>query len=158
MPNKTCYQYALDLIARRDYSKFKLAQKLRSKEYESEEIEEAIEMLIERNYLREEEYARLRVQGLLLKGYANSYIKQKCSLEKLKVDDDFIDSIRQDRGIETNDEIHRLIEKKLRGKEIPQNFEEKMKLQNKVIHFLVSKGHNYPEVKAILNKYLESSF
>src|SRR5690606_29079025 len=80
MPKKTCYQYSLDLLARRDYSKYKLTQKLRSREFTDEEIEDTIENLVKKNYLREEEYQRMRVQGMLIKGYANSFIKQKCAM------------------------------------------------------------------------------
>lgn len=156
MPKKTCYQYSLDLLARRDYSKHKLSEKLRSREFTEEEIDEAIESLTEKNYLREEEYARMRVQAMLFKGYANSYIKQKCSLEKLQVDDDFIDEIRQERGHSTHSEIKRLIQKKLRGKDIPSEFEPRMKLQNKVTAFLASRGYNYSQIKEALTEHFKA--
>jgi SOS response regulatory protein OraA/RecX len=125
-----------------------MQQKLRSREHTPEDIKAVIDKLVDMNYLREEEYKRQRVKGMLFKGYANKYIVQKCSQEKLSVNDSFINQLREENHISANDEINRLIEKKLRYKEIPEEFEAKQKLKNKVLNFLISKGYSFDQIKS----------
>src|SRR5690606_21514627 len=96
---------------------------------------------------------RMRVQAFLIKGYANSYIKQKCAQEKLLVTDEFLDEIRLEKGIESDAEIIRLIEKKMRGKVKPANYQDFLKLKNKLTHFLISKGHDYSHIKKALSSF-----
>ena len=147
MISKTCYQYAINLLARRDYSAFKLRQKLKSREYSEEEIEETLTILIDKNYLREDEYLRLRIQGLLYKGYSNSYIRQKCQMENLSPSDADIDFYREELRLTSDGEIDRLIQKKLRGSPLPQDYTERQKALNRIMNFLASKGHNYDAIK-----------
>lgn len=150
--NKTCYQYAINLLARRDYSAFKLKQKLKTREYTEEEIEETLETLIEKNYLREEEYLRLRIQGLLYKGYSNSYIRQKCQMENLSPSDADIDFYRSELRLGADDEIDRLIQKKLRGTPLSDTYPERQKTLNRITNFLASKGHNYDSIKRAIER------
>jgi regulatory protein len=149
---KKPFDYAIYLLSRRDYSIYKMRQKLRTRECTPQEIDEVIERLLELNYLREDEYKRQRVKGLLYKGYANKYIIQKCQAEMLEVSEEFIDEIRLVDHIDSQEEIDRLIQKKLRNKDIPTDYESKQKLKNKVFNFLISKGYGFDEIKAKVNK------
>ena len=64
-----------------------------------------------------------------------------------------IESIREEQFLTTEDMIDKLIEKKLRGKEIPEAFEEKQKLKNKILRFLISKGHSFDHALPKLDSY-----
>lgn len=154
MSAKATYDYAIRLLSKRDYSRYKLSQKLKQRSFAPEEIEETLERLIEQNYLREEEYKRMRVKSLLLKGTSNQLIQRKLEQEQLEVDSDMIDQMRTENDLGKSEVITALIEKKLRGKSIPETFEEKMKLKNKLFNFLISKGHSYQDIK----EYVDARF
>ncbi len=155
MTNQKAYNYAIRLLARRDYSTFKMRKKLIEQKFSPEEIDETIERLIDMNYLREAEYKRMRIKQLLVKGYANSYIIPKLVQEELYCSDEEIDELREEQSFSESEQIQKHIHKKLRYKEIPDDFESKMKLQNKVLNFLRSKGFSLEEARREYNNYLK---
>ncbi len=148
---KSIYEYSIRLLSQRDYSVHKMKQKLLTRTKDNDVIELVLAKLKELNYLREEEYKRSRIKQLLVKGYANHYICKRLELEFLSTTEDEIDHIRKDQNLESHDQIKYLIEKKLRGKTIPTDFENKMKLQNKITRFLISKGYSFQDVQDHLN-------
>jgi regulatory protein len=150
MANKA-YNYSIYLLSRQDYSVFKITQKLRSKEYSEDEISQAIDKLKAQNYLREEEYIRSKIKSMLRKGYSNSYIQRKLSLEELTIDHILIDTLRDDCNLSPDEQISDLINKKLRNKEIPNNFPEMMKFKNKIISYLIARGFSYQDAKSALD-------
>lgn len=152
MANKA-YNYAIFLLSKRDYSIYKMSMKLRSRKYEKEEIQETIEKLIEQNYLREEEYRRSRIKILLLKRFSSSYIVSKLNQEHLVATHDEINTISEEQHIDKEESLQYLVESKIRGKNIPDEFNDKMKLKNRIMNFLASKGYNYQEAKDALSKY-----
>ena len=154
---KEAYNYSIYLLSKRDYSKYKLTKKLNSRKYTKETIEKVIQKVIDQNYLREEAYTNMRIKSLLYKGYANFFIKQKLAEEKLTVDDHLIDKLREENHMPNDESINYLIDKKLRYKEIPSDKEAFFKLRDKVIRFLISKGHNYQDAKSALSEYMENS-
>ena len=63
------YNYCIHLLARQDYSEYKLRQKLRSKPQNLPHmIDEAIEKLKDKGLLREEAYRRLFIRKWMMKG------------------------------------------------------------------------------------------
>jgi regulatory protein len=153
--NQRIYNYSIHLLARQDYSEFKLRQKLRSKKDNlPHEVEEVIQKLNERGLLREENYRRLFIRKWMLKGEAEDKIRRRGAIEKLEFDDDEFQKISDELGFTDNDSVEKLIAKKLRSKDIPQNKEDKIKLKMKLLRFLISKGHSYDEAKHSLDKYL----
>ncbi|MBD64045.1 MAG: hypothetical protein CME62_02485 [Halobacteriovoraceae bacterium] len=150
---KKGFDYAIRILSLRDYSEYKMREKLRTRQIPNGDIDKIVEKLIKLNYLREEEYTRQRIKQLLVKGYANSYILQKLAREQLQCSTAVIDEIRHENELTSTDRIHYLIEKKLRYKEIPKEWEPKMKLKQKVTAFLVSKGYNFSEINTALSEY-----
>jgi regulatory protein len=159
---KEAYNYAIFLLSRRDYSIYKMRMKLRSRKYDEDVIDEVVKKLIDQNYLRENEYKKIRIKTLLLKGFSNSYIIRKLNQEMLETDNDQINSIREDQNIDAQESIEYLVQKKLRGKSIPKTFEEKIKLQKKILTFLCSKGYTYDQAQNaytnVVNSQLTQSF
>jgi regulatory protein len=156
--NQRIYNYSIHLLARQDYSEFKLRQKLRSKKDNlPHEIEEVIQKLNERGLLREENYRRLFIRKWMLKGEAEDKIRRRGSIEKLEFDDDEFQRVSEELGFSDNDSVQKLLAKKLRSKEIPQKKEDKLKLKMKLLRFLISKGHSYDEAKHSLEKYLSGT-
>ncbi len=151
---KKAFDYSIRILSLRDYSTHKMRQKLKEKGFDPEHSEEVIDKLLELNYLRDEEYARMRVKQLIMKGYANSYIIRKLNQEKLLITSEQIDEIRNEQDLGSDSQMRYLIEKKLRNKEVPSDYENKMKLKNKVISFLASKGYNYGQISSVIGEYI----
>lgn len=149
---KKAFDYSLRLLTQRDYSIYKMKTKLKSRGFDKDQITATIVKLQSFNYLREDEYTRGRVKQLIVKGYANSYILQKLAQEEVFTEDSLVDEIRSTQDLGSQDQIVHLIEKKLRGKEIPDDYNLKMKLRDKVARFLLSKGHQFSEIGNHLNE------
>lgn len=149
---KKAFDYSLRLLSQRDYSVFKMTAKLKSRGFDKAAIEQTIQKLHSFNYLREEEYTKGRIKQLILKGYSNSFILHKLSQEGLTGQVEIIEEIRTTQDLGTESQIIYLIDKKLRGKEIPEEYESKMKLRNKVTRFLISKGFGFSDIGNHLNE------
>lgn len=150
------YNYCIHLLARQDYSEFKLRQKLRSKPQNlPEEIDEAITKIKERGLLHEENYRRLFIRKWLIKGESEDKIRRRASQEKLQLSNEEFKLAADELGVSSEDNILKLIQKKLRMKEIPKDRESFYKLREKTLRFLISKGHSYDEAKTSLDAYLK---
>ena len=156
--NQRIYNYCIHLLARQDYSEFKLKQKLRRSKKENlpHEIDEAIEKLKEKGLLKEESYRRLFIRKWIMKGESEQKIRMRGAQEKLKFDSEEFVLIETELGISEEDNIEKLISKKLRMKDIPTDPTEKFKLRDKVLRFLISKGHSYQEAKRSLTSYFKT--
>jgi regulatory protein len=151
--NKLAYNYSIRILSRKDYSIYKMQQKLKGRGHSKEVIDETVDKLVEQNYIRENEYKRIRIKTLLVKQYSNSYIIQKCAQEMLDITKDDIDIIRTEYSIHDNDTIKYLIEKKLRYKEIPTEWEPKMKLKNRIMNYLKTKGYSYELISKSISEF-----
>lgn len=156
--NQRIYNYSIHLLARQDYSEFKLRRKLRSKKDNlPHEVEEVLETLKAKGLLREESYRRLFIRKWMMKGEAEDKIRKRGAMEKLAFEDDEFRNVERELGFTDDESIEKLIQKKLRSKEIPKDFTEKNKLRDKVLRFLISKGHSYEDSKKALNPLFKSS-
>ena len=152
--NQRIYNYSIHLLARQDYSEFKLRQKLRSKKDNlPHEIDEVIETLKSRGLLREENYRRLFIRKWVMKGESEDKIRQRAAMEKIAFTSDEFQATELELGISEQDNIEKLISKKLRSKTIPEDREERFHLKNKVLRFLISKGHSFDDCKKALSSY-----
>ncbi len=156
--NQRIYNYSIHLLARQDYSEYKLRQKLRSKkDNPPHEVDEVLAKLQEKGLLREEAYRRLFIRKWMMKGEAENKIRQRGGMEKLKFEDGEFEKVTLELGVSDDDNLDKLVQKKLRGKDIPKDWEAKQKLKDKVVRFLLSKGHSYQEIKPAIEKALKTS-
>lgn len=144
--------YLVKIISARDYSEHKLREKLREKKYPADEIESAINEIKARGYLREEVYREARVKGFMNKGYSPDYIRQKLAAEHLTITNDEIEAIFFEHRLSNEDQIERLVRKKMHGK-TSFDFEG----QSKILRYLISKGHDFGLAKKILKTILGES-
>ena len=152
------YNYCVHLIARQDYSEYKLRHKLRSKPQNlPHHIEEAIEKVKAKGLLREEAYRRLFIRKWMIKGEAEDKIRKRGAQEHLEFEDHEFEAAASELGISEEDSLEKLVAKKLRSKVIPKDPKEKFKLRDKVLRFLVTKGHSFEESKRALSKYFSGS-
>lgn len=138
---KRIYNYAIKLLTGRDYSEVKLKEKLRLKNFDKIVVEKVIAEIKERGFLREESYLEARIKAFMHKGYAKKYILQKLTSESDQIEMDQIDEIFLEYGIQESDQVIKLISKK-QPQHIPTDFEEKKKIFQKILRFVVSKGHS----------------
>jgi regulatory protein len=151
------YNYCIHLLARQDYSEYKLRQKLRSKPQNlPHEIDEAIAELKSKGMLKEENYRRLFIRKWMFKGESEDKIRKRGAMEQLTFEEGEFESISQELGFSDEESLDKLIQKKLRGKEIPVQRDERYKLREKVLRFLISKGHTYDEAKRALENHFKS--
>jgi SOS response regulatory protein OraA/RecX len=154
--SQTAFQYSIRLLSVRDYSEYKLSSKLKDRGYTQDDIQDTVQRLKELNYLREEEYLKIRVKQLMVKGHSNHFIIHKCQEEQLTPSNELIDAIRNEQGFDNITVINKLVEKKLRNKCIPNDFNEKQKLKAKVCNFLRSKGHDLSECLPIIDEQFKN--
>lgn len=148
------YNYCVHLIARQDYSEYKLRQKLRSKPQNLPHmIDEAIKKIKDKGLLREESYRRLFIRKWMQKGESEEKIRMRGAQEKLTFESEEFELVEKELGFSDEDSIQKLVEKKLRSKEIPSEYVEKRKLHDKVLRFLISKGHSFDDSKKALKQY-----
>lgn len=138
--DKKCYNAALRLIARRDYSEYKLKQKLKEKSFERETINQVIETLKEENYLREDLYREARIKGLLRKGYSESVVSYKMDQERCPATVEDIQAVAEEIGLTQDRQLFELVEKKVR---IDYDFvADKRKLKDRVLRYIHTRGHS----------------
>lgn len=147
-PSKA-YTYLIKIISMRDYSEHRLREKLREKKYSQNEIDSAIDEIKTRGYLREKAYTQSRIRSLMEKGYSSNFIGQKLAEEQLSATSDEIDAVFLEYRLTSEDQITRLLQKKMQGKtEI--DFEG----ESRLLRYLISKGHEYSNSKKILKSLI----
>ncbi|MBC7539949.1 MAG: regulatory protein RecX, partial [Bacteriovorax sp.] len=142
-PNKA-YLYLVKIISGRDYSEHKLREKLIAKKYSAEEIESAISEIKIRGFLREEIFAEARVKGFMERGYSPDYIRQRLAQEHLTVTDEEIEAVFTEHELTTENQIDRLVRKKIQGKT-----EFDYAGESKILRYLLSKGHDFGDSKKV---------
>lgn len=143
------YMYLVKLLSARDYSEHKLREKLREKKYPADEIESSINEIKEKGFLREEVYAEARVKAFMNKGYSPDYIRQKMAQEHMTVTNEAIEEIFAEYHMSTEDQIDRLVRKKMQRK-TEFDYEE----ESKILRFLLSKGHDFGTSKKIMKSII----
>lgn len=144
------YLYAIRLLAKKDYSEYKLRKKLNDRQFESEEIDAAIETLLDKGYLREDYYAEARIKGLMYKGYSPNYIVQKLAQEHVETTIETILEIFSSCDYSQESQIKELASKKLRGLKVSDP-----KTREKILRFVLSKGHDYGRCAATITELIE---
>jgi SOS response regulatory protein OraA/RecX len=92
----------------------------------------------------------------MLKGEAEDKIRKRGSQERLQFEDHEFEECSKELGFSDEDSLEKLVLKKLRSKEIPKEPKEKFKLRDKVLRFLISKGHSFEEAKKALNQFFKN--
>lgn len=124
------YSYIIKLLSARDYSEFKLREKLKQKNFPANEIENALNEVKVRGYLREEVYNEARIRSFMNKSYSPSYIKQRLNQEHIDVNVEQIEDFFKDQDVNTQKQIELLVRKKC-----VENLNVAMK--NKIKYFVI---------------------
>ncbi len=157
LTERRAYKESIKLLARQDYSRAKMRQKLKQRAVPAEEIEQVLVYLVEKNYLREENYLEARAKGLVTKGLSPKSIQHKLHSEGLEVSQEKIQEFMSDKGVSTDSQLEKLVQKKARtlSQEKLQSPEGR-KERDKILRFLLSKGYSFSESKKALYRFLDA--
>lgn len=76
-PNTSCRAAAIQLLSRRDHGQHELSQKLASKGYLPQEIDQAVQFCFEHGYLDDLRYAKSQIRQHVSKGHGERRIRQE---------------------------------------------------------------------------------
>jgi len=147
------YLYAVRLLSKKDYSQIKITQKLKDRGYDSDHVESAINQIIQLGYLREDNYIEGRIKSFMLKGWSKEHIQQKLKQESLDVPYEEIEKVFEEYEYSEESQILFLIKKKIPfNKSFLEDEDKLQKTKNKILNYLISKGHCYHECKPEVDK------
>lgn len=155
---QSAYNDAIKLLSRRNYSHFKLSEKLLIKGHSKEDIDEAIAELIETRLFNEVHYIESKVKGLMYKNWSPALIQQRLKREHISIPTEEIEVIFEEYGYSKEQQIRSIIDKKLlqlTNYRLPKDLEQLYwKLKEKLVITISAKGHNHYEFDQIINHRL----
>lgn len=141
------FKHAIKILARKDYSRSKLVQKLKDRECPKDEIDPVIDLLIEKQWFKEELYTEGRVKYFVRKGYHPKTIKTRLAEESVYTDIEFIFAVMNEQKVTIEDQVRDLIIKRLPVGDMPE------RLPDRVMRYIVNRGHSFQD---ILNVFQET--
>ncbi|MCI2284691.1 recombination regulator RecX [Colwellia sp. MSW7] len=153
-PNKKKYQKqtalhcGVGLLARREHSEFELRQKLASREFPAQEIESAIERLLEKGYLSDDRFAQSMCRYRVNRGYGWRYIANE--LKQKGVCSTIIQHLQKNCEIDWYLQAELAYNKRF-GESRRENLPISKKEQAKKIRFLQYRGFSTDEIFAVVN-------
>lgn len=151
---KDAYYHSIRLLTRQDYSVHKIKTKLTDKRFSKEVVENVISELLEKKFLKEELYAGARIKGFMHKGYSVQFIIQKLAQESVTVTRDEVEEVFNEFNFTEEYQINYLIDKKARNQQIDDLVD--LNFKQKLLRFLLSKGHNYSQSQTLVTNYIRS--
>lgn len=137
------YNRALGLLARRTRSQWEMHEYLRRKNYEPDLIDAVLNMLIDRNYIDDADFARRWVESRrLLK--STSKRKLTVELKQKRVSEEVIRQVLSEDETDELEVIKDLIAKK--------RTQSRYQDETKLIRYLSSQGFSYGDIKQALKE------
>ena len=134
---------AIELLARREHSRYELHHKLRSREFPSDEIEVCLEQLEQEKLLSDERFAEAYVRMRGRNGFGP--VRIRCELNGRGIGDELASCALSAAGIDWLDSIRKVYEKKY-SLEMSADFAE----QAKRLKFLSYRGFTGEQIKTFL--------
>jgi regulatory protein len=150
MPERTAYVDALHLLGRRELSVRQLRERLRDREHRDEDVDRAIDLLIENRALDDRRVAAAYVRtALKVKGRGRLRIQRE--LQEMGIEKDVAGEALAEAFGEVDERalIAKALQKKLRGKPKIASAAE----YGRVYQFLMRQGFSPAAVSAALRQY-----
>ena len=147
--SRTPLEYALFLIKIRDRSEFEIRNKMKQRDFSSEDIEKTVKYLIDNKYLNDQKFAERFTENYSkyhLKG--KIFIKQK--LIRLGIDSEII-NYALNQVEDDNSGIKERGQKWLSRKAKIDDDDVKQKL----MRHLISQGYSYEEIKGVVDELID---
>lgn len=136
---KDCYNDAIKLVARREYSSKKISTKLLEKGYEPEEVLITVHTLKEKDFVNDQRYKESKIRYHLRRETGPKYIQNKLWEDSFSVSLDEIEEIAHSIEIDLDEILERLILKKAGSLKF-RDYEESRKSYAKIMNFLSNRG------------------
>jgi regulatory protein len=143
--DKKAYNYAIYLLAKREYSTFEITQKMQAKDYDKSTIDEVLQVLQEQNYQSNLRFAQMTIRVKSAAGYGYNHIKQILKNHQINVD--IIAEAFESEDIDWQAVLLNLWQKKYNQK--PVDF----KMKQKQSAYLAGKGFSFEEIKELFKSY-----
>lgn len=138
------YDRALNLISRRPRSQWELEDYLKRKDYDKESTSAILNMLSERGYVDDADFAKRWVENRrLLKATSKRRLRQE--LKQKRVTDDVIDEVLAADETDEREVLRDLVERKRKQTKYQDNL--------KLMQYLSRQGYNYDDIKSALDEY-----
>ncbi|MCW8834604.1 MAG: recombination regulator RecX [Colwellia sp.] len=147
-PQQTALHCGVGLLARREHSEFELRQKLSLREFDADDIEQAIERLLEKAYLSDERFAQSTCRYRVSRGYGWRYIANE--LKQKGVCSTIIQQLQKNCEIDWYLQAELAYNKRFSGYG-EKNQQVAQKEKAKRIRFLQYRGFSSNEIFAIIN-------
>ncbi|XQW84137.1 regulatory protein RecX [Thalassotalea piscium] len=141
--NKAILHTAIDLLSRREHSIYELKNKLLLRDYPSEEFDEVIHYLLEKNYLSNERFADSVIRQRINKGYGWRFIENE--LKQKGVDNQTIIQAKREQTVDWYEQARLAYNKRFGCSPINDK-----KDKAKRIRFLQYRGFSNDEIMTVL--------
>tara|TARA_R110002050_G_scaffold5842_9_gene25055 strand:- start:368 stop:859 length:492 start_codon:yes stop_codon:yes gene_type:complete len=145
---RTALHCSVGLLARREHSEYELRQKLVQREFPEEEIEHAIDRLLEKNYLSDKRFAQSICRYRVNRGYGWRYIANE--LKQKGVCSTIIQHLHKNCEIDWYLQAELAYNKRF-GETRSEDLPISKKKQAKKIRFLQYRGFSTDEIFAVVN-------
>lgn len=145
---QTALHCGVGLLARREHSAFELRQKLHLREFDVDEVEAAIERLLEKGYLSDERFAQSTCRYRVNRGYGWRYIANE--LKQKGVCSTIIQQLQNNCEIDWYLQAELAYNKRF-GESRLEGSPPTQKEQAKKIRFLQYRGFSADEIFAVVN-------
>ncbi len=145
---QTSLHCGVGLLARREHSEFELRQKLTSREFSADDIENAIERLLEKDYLSDTRFAQSTCRYRVSRGYGWRYIANE--LKQKGVCSIIIQQLQNNCEIDWYLQAELAYNKRF-GEFREQAPQARQKEKAKRIRFLQYRGFSTDEIFALIN-------
>lgn len=150
-PNGTAYDGAVRLLGMREHSRFELEQKLQKRGFEPDAIAEALDRLVEQNYLNDHRFAEMisrQYSSLGRRGLVEQMKKrgvpQEIWLPVVEV-------------ISSDDEFERALDAARQKSSVPGTWEQQQKWRRRTAGFLMRRGFATSTVNRVLSTLTSES-
>lgn len=147
-PKQTALHCGVGLLARREHSEFELRQKLHTREFEADDIELAIERLLEKDYLSDTRFAQSTCRYRANRGYGWRYIANE--LNQKGVCSTIIQQLQKNCEIDWYLQAELAYNKRF-GESWVQDPQAAQKEKAKRVRFLQYRGFSTDEIFALVN-------
>ena len=141
--NNTAKATAVRLLSRRDHSVFELERKLRLREFPQDEIDNALEDLVKRDYLSDERFSEAYIHIRQKKGFGP--LRIGVELNERGVDERVYQNYLRPSSADWMDALERTYQTKYRGSPI-KDFKDKAKR----IRFLQYRGFTLENIHKVV--------
>jgi len=154
--NKDCYQKAIKLLTKKEYSRPKLEEKLVASGFSSEDSKLAVDKLHSLGLIKEDWYIETKIKNMMRKGYSKIHIQQRLSYESLNVKLETIDSVFAQFNQNESSTIQNLLDKK--AQRFQSNWseiehEQQLKIKAKLIRAITAKGYSLSDGISAVDSY-----